>query len=182
MHYRQKIRPISDYHIFSQSKAQPRPATAAKASAGTAGSRRGRGRARRTRGGAGGGNRPKPKTLEQLDAEMVDYWKDENAPATEGATATNGAAQPQANGEDMGMAEISVSDRAARYFPTKTNQSLNSECLLIRLYTIDTSLMPKSIFAFILPSLRHSFSLLSSLLCIRKIPALSAFSSLMVLS
>jgi len=41
---------------------------------------------------------------------MVDYWKDENAPATEGAAASNGTAQPQTNGEDLGMAEISVSD------------------------------------------------------------------------
>jgi hypothetical protein len=38
---------------------------------------------------------------------MVDYFKDENtAPGGAGA---NGTAQAQTNGEDMGMAEISVS-------------------------------------------------------------------------
>ncbi|PKX97689.1 uncharacterized protein P174DRAFT_429109 [Aspergillus novofumigatus IBT 16806] len=71
----------------------------------------GRGARRGRRGGARSSNRPKPKSVEELDAEMVDYFAsnenpgpaDANAPA-----ATNGAVQqPAAGGEDLGMAEIS---------------------------------------------------------------------------
>ena len=76
-------------------KSQPKPATANKA-----GSKRGR----RTRGGkAPNANRPKRKTVQELDADMVDYFGEDqgqtNAP--NGQQATNG-------GEDTGMAEISV--------------------------------------------------------------------------
>ncbi|KAL9632230.1 MAG: hypothetical protein Q9164_005449 [Protoblastenia rupestris] len=62
----------------------------------------GRGRPRRNAG------RPKAKTADELDAEMADYF-DPNAPAatTDAAATTNGAAQPSANGEDLGMDEIS---------------------------------------------------------------------------
>ncbi|OJJ51106.1 hypothetical protein ASPZODRAFT_319552 [Penicilliopsis zonata CBS 506.65] len=83
-----------------QSKSQPKPATATKAaSAGKGRPARGR-RARNP-------NRPKPKTAEELDAEMVDYFANENTGAAESAAPTTGAAaQPAAGGEDM-MAEIS---------------------------------------------------------------------------
>lgn len=52
--------------------------------------------------------------MEELDAEMVDYFSttNENAGPAEGNAQANGAApqQPAANGgEDLGMAEISVS-------------------------------------------------------------------------
>lgn len=85
-----------------QAKTQPKPATAAKTS------RRSRRGARR---GGRVSNRPKPKSAQELDAEMDDYFDtNENAPA-EGNAAVNGQAQPATNGggEDVGMAEISVS-------------------------------------------------------------------------
>ncbi|KAF7590817.1 hypothetical protein BBP40_002339 [Aspergillus hancockii] len=89
----------------AQNKSQPKPATATKA----ADSSRGRGGARR--GGARRGpksNRPKPKTVEELDAEMVDYFSTENGGPAEGSAPASGAAQQPANGgEDLGMAEIS---------------------------------------------------------------------------
>jgi hypothetical protein len=41
---------------------------------------------------------------------MVDYFNNENAATTDGNATTNGVAQQQgANGEDLGMTEISVS-------------------------------------------------------------------------
>lgn len=44
---------------------------------------------------------------------MVDYFDGNaggnNAAGTDGAATTNGTAQPTANGEDLGMEEISVS-------------------------------------------------------------------------
>ncbi|KAI2973520.1 hypothetical protein CBS147323_2041 [Aspergillus niger] len=90
----------------AQTKPQPKPATATKAAAGAKGRK---GRARRPNGR---GNRPKPKTVEELDAEMVDYFSttNENAGPAEGNAQANGAApqQPAATGgEDLGMAEIS---------------------------------------------------------------------------
>lgn len=87
--------------LFSQGKSQPKPATNGKPST--------RGRGRRARKGTGRAGRPKAKTAEELDAEMVDYF---NAPNENGAAAdSNAAAAPQqpAGGEDLGMAEISVS-------------------------------------------------------------------------
>lgn len=93
-----------------QPKSQPKPATAAKAvNSGVTGRGRGRGRGGRRGRNAGRG---KPKTADELDAEMVDYF---DAPGTTGGTngtdgtATNGAAPAIANGEDLGMDEISVS-------------------------------------------------------------------------
>ncbi|KAJ5587192.1 mRNA export protein mlo3 [Penicillium hispanicum] len=86
-------------------KSQPKPATAAKAAPST---RSRGGRATRGRRGRNPG-RGKPKTVEELDAEMVDYFANENAPA-EGNAPVNGTAQQATNGgEDLGMAEISVS-------------------------------------------------------------------------
>ncbi|GIJ99707.1 hypothetical protein Aspvir_003709 [Aspergillus viridinutans] len=88
----------------AQVKSQPKPAKAANTA-------RGRGARRGRRGGARSSNRPKPKSVEELDAEMVDYFAstenagpaDANVPA-----ATNGTVQqPATGGEDLGMAEIS---------------------------------------------------------------------------
>ncbi|KAJ5279235.1 mRNA export protein mlo3 [Penicillium angulare] len=85
-----------------KAKPNPKPATANKAANATAG--RGRGRAARGKGRNPG--RGKPKSMEELDAEMVDYFAGGEAPAANSAP-VNGAA-PQANGgEDLGMAEIS---------------------------------------------------------------------------
>jgi THO complex subunit 4 len=65
-------------------KNQPKPATAAKAAPANAGKGRGRGgrEARGGRGGrAGGRENNKKKTVEELDAEMADYF-----PVAEGNT------------------------------------------------------------------------------------------------
>lgn len=87
-------------------KAQPKPATAPKAADNAAAKKSTRGR--RPRKGRNPG-RGKPKTVEELDAEMVDYFANENAPA-EGSVPVSGTAQQATNGgEDLGMAEISVS-------------------------------------------------------------------------
>ncbi|KAF2706695.1 hypothetical protein K504DRAFT_62979 [Pleomassaria siparia CBS 279.74] len=80
--------------VSQPKKDKPKPATAAKAAA-PAGRGRGRGRGEATgrgRGGARGGRdaRGKKKTVEELDAEMEDYF-----PAAEGgneAMVTNGGA------------------------------------------------------------------------------------------
>lgn len=98
-------------HPHSQSKSQPKPATGGKA-AGTG--RRGR-RTTARRGGGRASNRPKPKTTEELDAEMEDYYttNENGAPAEGGNAAVNNgpapAQQATNGGEDVGMAEISVS-------------------------------------------------------------------------
>jgi THO complex subunit 4 len=80
--------------VRSQNKKdKPKPATAAKAAPATAGRGRGRGGKAEARGGrggrAGGRERTKKKTVEELDAEMADYF-----PAGEGnaeAAAVGGA-------------------------------------------------------------------------------------------
>ncbi|PYH97974.1 hypothetical protein BO71DRAFT_438397 [Aspergillus ellipticus CBS 707.79] len=98
-------KPLGDR--VAQTKPQPKPATATKANANTKG-RKGRKTTRPAHP-----NRPKPKTVEELDAEMMDYFATtENGPA-EGAAPVNGTAQPQAanGGEDLGMAEISWVNR-----------------------------------------------------------------------
>jgi len=77
--------------VSQPKKDKPKPATAAKAAApGARG--RGRGESGRGRGGARGGRdaRGKKKTVEELDAEMEDYF-----PAAEGGNdtmVTNGGA------------------------------------------------------------------------------------------
>jgi THO complex subunit 4 len=73
-------------------KDKPKPATAAKATP-AAGRGRGEARGRGGRGGRGGRERQKKKTVEELDAEMADYF-----PTAEGgndAMASNGAEAPQ---------------------------------------------------------------------------------------
>lgn len=95
----------------SQSKSQPKPATGGKA----AGTGR-RGRRTTARRGGRASNRPKPKTAEELDAEMEDYYttNENGAPAEGGNAAVNNGPAPAQQaatngGEDVGMAEISVS-------------------------------------------------------------------------
>ena len=77
--------------VTQPKKDKPKPATATKAAPATAGrGRGGRAEARgRGRGGRAGRERTKKKTVEELDAEMADYF-----PAGDGnndAMATNGA-------------------------------------------------------------------------------------------
>ncbi|KAF2833282.1 hypothetical protein CC86DRAFT_451031 [Ophiobolus disseminans] len=89
--------------VTNPKKDKPKPATAAKAAPATAGRGRGareaRGRGRGGRDARGGRERNKKKTVEELDAEMADYF-----PATEGgndtiiATGTDGA-QATAGGD-----------------------------------------------------------------------------------
>ena len=77
--------------------------SATKASGSTASKRDARGRVRRGRNAG----RPKPKTAAELDAEMADYFGDASG-VNNTTSAANGAAQLAANGEDLGMDEISV--------------------------------------------------------------------------
>ncbi|KAL5343235.1 hypothetical protein BJX70DRAFT_354907 [Aspergillus crustosus] len=94
-------KPLGDR--VAQGKSQPKPATTAKTGTAT------RGRGRRAQRGGNRSNRPKSKTAEELDAEMVDYFNTgENGGAPDAGAAT-GAPQQPATGEDLGMAEISVS-------------------------------------------------------------------------
>lgn len=81
-------------------KDKPKPATADKA-APAAG--KGRGEATRGRGkGRGGRERQKKKTIEELDAEMADYFP--TAEGSNDAMATNGAeAAPAAAVGDTAM-------------------------------------------------------------------------------
>ncbi|KAL4740884.1 hypothetical protein BDV11DRAFT_203865 [Aspergillus similis] len=99
-------KPLSDR--VAQSKPQPKPATNAKNANAARSGRGGRGRGR---GGKARSNRPKPKTAEELDAEMVDYFNasNENGASAEVNAAAGSAPQQPAAGEDLGMAEISVS-------------------------------------------------------------------------
>ncbi|KAL4782257.1 hypothetical protein BJX76DRAFT_333318 [Aspergillus varians] len=92
-------KPLGDR--VAQGKSQPKPATNTKTTSAT----RGRGRRPRRTGG-----RPKSKTAEELDAEMVDYFNtNENGTAADTNAAASAAPQQPAAGEDLGMAEISVS-------------------------------------------------------------------------
>ncbi|KZM28192.1 RNA-binding RNA annealing protein [Ascochyta rabiei] len=85
--------------VTQPKKDKPKPATAAKA-APAAG--KGRGEATRGRGGRGGRERQKKKTIEELDAEMADYF-----PTAEGGNdvmVSNGAeAAPAVAGGDTAM-------------------------------------------------------------------------------
>ncbi|KAF2995844.1 hypothetical protein E8E13_002892 [Curvularia kusanoi] len=87
--------------VTQPKKDKPKPATSDKA-APAAGKGRGEGTRGRGRGGRGGRERQKKKTIEELDAEMADYF-----PSAEGgndAMAANGAAAaPAAAGGDTAM-------------------------------------------------------------------------------
>lgn len=92
--------------------AKPKPATEKPATNATTATRG----ARTARGGRGGrrgrnAGRPKPKTMDELDAEMVDYFDGNAVPngaaaPAEGVPAANGTAA--AGGDELGMEEISV--------------------------------------------------------------------------
>ncbi|XPS74909.1 RNA-binding RNA annealing protein [Ascochyta lentis] len=88
--------------VTQPKKDKPKPATAAKA-APAAG--KGRGEATRGRGGRvgrGGRERQKKKTIEELDAEMADYFP--TADGSNDAMVSNGAeAAPAAAGGDTAM-------------------------------------------------------------------------------
>lgn len=89
-------------HTFRQPKKdKPKPATATKAApAATKG--RGEGTRGRGRGGRGGRERQKKKTIEELDAEMADYFP--TAEGSNDAMVSNGAeAAPAAAGGDTAM-------------------------------------------------------------------------------
>ncbi|KAJ5246445.1 RNA annealing protein Yra1 [Penicillium chermesinum] len=91
----------------AQAKDKPKPATAKKAATNDGGNKRNAaGRPARGRKGQGRNAGRSHKTVEELDAEMADYF--ETNASTEANAAPAGAVQ-QANGnEDLGMAEISV--------------------------------------------------------------------------
>ncbi|KAK2751146.1 hypothetical protein FQN57_000221 [Myotisia sp. PD_48] len=106
------VKPLTER--VAQPKSQPKPVSAAKV-----GRKRGETRGRVKRGRNAG--RPKPKTIEELDADMADYFEGSTTANAAPAAAANGAAvaAPVAGGEDLGMDEISVVN-----------------------YSIDTSLQP----------------------------------------
>jgi THO complex subunit 4 len=82
-------------------KDKPKPATATKA-APAAGRGRGDGARGRGRGGRGGRERQKKKTVEELDAEMADYFP--TAEGSNDAMVSNGAeAAPAPAGGDTAM-------------------------------------------------------------------------------
>ncbi|KAJ5508607.1 hypothetical protein N7527_010750 [Penicillium freii] len=87
-------------------KARPKSAAAPKAkenktTATEKGSRRGKGPARPRGRNAGRG---KPKTVEELDAEMVDYFSTD-APPAEGTAPINGTVPQASANQDVGMAD-----------------------------------------------------------------------------
>ena len=87
----------------TQPKAQPKSAVATKVTA------KGPkvGKPKKTKNAK---PKAKPKTVDELDAEMADYFVGGNNTAgASTAAAPNGATQPAAAGEDLGMDEISVS-------------------------------------------------------------------------
>jgi THO complex subunit 4 len=90
-------------------KAQPKSATATKGTANGTGKKA----ANKAKKQGKNATRSKPKTAEELDAEMTDYFTNNNGGATT-MTDANGAASGNAQsaatgGEDLGMDEISVS-------------------------------------------------------------------------
>lgn len=94
-------------------KAQPKSATKGNANGSTKGAARAASRTEKPKKGRNT-NRPKPKTAEELDAEMTDYFGgniNSNGGSAAAAVAdgmATGVSEPAANGEDLGMDEISV--------------------------------------------------------------------------
>jgi len=85
----------------AKAKATPKSAAAAnKASAGAKDAAGTAGKGRGKRGGRAG--RPKPKSVEELDAEMSEYFVP-NAAGGEAAPTTNDAAPAATNGGDAAM-------------------------------------------------------------------------------
>jgi len=89
----------------SQAKSQPKSAATTKAAtngANSSATRGGKAARGKGRGGRTARNpRPAKKTAEELDSEMADYFDNSAAATTETGPATNGAAQPAANGDAM---------------------------------------------------------------------------------
>lgn len=75
-------------------KPKPKPATAAPKAAAANGATAGAGRGGRNRKGRAG--RPKPKSVEELDAEMSEYFVPSGNNDAAATTTTNGAAAPAA--------------------------------------------------------------------------------------
>jgi THO complex subunit 4 len=93
---------IANQLSSQQKKDKPKPVAAAKGATETR-QGRGRGRARGGRAGRGGREGNKKKTVEELDAEMDDYF-----PATDGANdamATNGNAVVATGLDDTNMVD-----------------------------------------------------------------------------
>jgi len=91
---------IHSHKARPKSAATPK-AKETKASATEKGTRRGKGGAR-SRGRVTG--RGKPKTIEELDAEMVDYFS-ADAPPAEGTAPANGTVPQASANQDIGMAD-----------------------------------------------------------------------------
>jgi THO complex subunit 4 len=97
-------------NISANPRAQPKSATVTKATTNGAAKTGRAARASKSKKGR------KPKTAEELDAEMTDYWgtNTNGAPAAAAAAAAaadgmaTGGTETAANGEDLGMDEISV--------------------------------------------------------------------------
>lgn len=96
-------------NISANPRAQPKSATVTKATTNGAAKTGRAARASKSKKGR------KPKTAEELDAEMTDYWgtNTNGAPAAAAAAAVadgmaTGGTVTAANGEDLGMDEISV--------------------------------------------------------------------------
>jgi THO complex subunit 4 len=87
---------------LSQPKSQPKSAATTKATTnGASGGATGGRAGRRGRGRGARNPRPAKKTAEELDTEMADYFVNGGGATAEGGAATNGAAQPAANGDVM---------------------------------------------------------------------------------
>ena len=86
--------------VTQPKKDKPKPATAEKTADGGAARGRGQQTRGRGRGRAGREARPKKKTVEELDAEMADYF-----PGGEGNAAGGADAAPVAAGGDAAMVD-----------------------------------------------------------------------------
>jgi THO complex subunit 4 len=99
------VTPDSIYSFISSQKARPKSAAAPKAKKEKTNTTTEKGNRRGNRAAGARGRNPgrgKPKTVEELDAEMVDYFSTD-APPADNAAATNGAV-PQVNAaQDVGM-------------------------------------------------------------------------------
>jgi THO complex subunit 4 len=93
------------YSFTPSQKARPKSAAASKAKKEKTNTPAEKGNRRGNRAAGARGRNPgrgKPKTVEELDAEMVDYFSTD-APPADNAAPVNGAA-PQANAnQDVGM-------------------------------------------------------------------------------
>lgn len=98
------VRPQSTLadRVTQSKKDKPKPVAAAKSSSDTR-QGRGRGRARGGRGGRGGREGNKKKTVEELDAEMEDYYT--TAEGGNDAMVSNGNSAPATGMDDTNMVD-----------------------------------------------------------------------------